>query len=191
MRILLNLATSASPRDRYALAWAVPTALLALAGAVFLGSLGTRTYREFRQFRQAHAQQQGAEAQLRAREVALRRELEKPAWREMYRQSRFVNSLLDQKGLSLTGLTEVVTELVPARVRLLGVAVSESGGNTIVRLSVLGENEEAMESFLGKLEDSSRFDEVAILSQGFDQEGDDGGAVTVVCAARYLGAPAP
>jgi hypothetical protein len=191
MRVSLNLATAASPRERYALVWAVPTALLALAGAVWLGSLGAHTYREFRQFRQAHAQQQAAESQLRAQETALRRELEQPAWREMYRQSGFVNSLIDQKAISVTGLTQIVSELMPPRVRLLGLTVSESGGNTVVRFSVLGENEEAMERFLGNLEDSPRFEEVAILSQGFDQEGEEGGAVTVVCAARYRGAPAP
>ena len=191
MRISLNLASPPGPRDRYALAWAIPLATVALAVAVVLSVLGVRSVREYRKFRRAHAEQQQLESQLRSREVALRAGLDRPELQETYRRSRFVNSLIAKKTLSLPVLVAEVSKLMPGRVRLTGLSISESGEELWVRFSVLGESEEGVESFLGKLEDSAEFADVAIVSQGFDQEEGGAGSVTVVCAAKYLGAKSP
>jgi len=190
MKITLNLSTAPSSRDRYALAWALPAAVLGCAGLVLLSLVGLRSYREYRRVVRLVVEQKQIESRLRDREAALRKQLEQPEFRQIYSQVQFANSLIDKKRLSLPGLAKEVTPLVPARVRLAGLSLSESGKDLLVRFAVVGENEENVETFRGKLEDSPHFRDVAILNQGFEKEGGAEGPVSVVATARYLGGAA-
>jgi hypothetical protein len=187
MKLALNLATAPSPHERYALAWAVPTAVVALAGLVMLSLLAGRNFREYRRVRQSVMEAERAEAGLRSRELELRRELEQPQLRQVYRQVQFVNSLIDQKRFSVTELTGKVSKLLPGQVRLTGLALSRAQEDPVVRFTVAGNSEEAVELFLSNLEDSPDFAAVTIISQGFAQEGAGQGPVTIACAARYVG----
>jgi len=187
MKLTLNLSTSPSPRERYALAWAVPTAVIALAGLVLLSLLAVRNFREYRSVHRSVLESEQAEARLRSQEMALRRDLEQPQLRQVYRQVQFVNALIDQKQFSLTELTEKVSKLLPGDVRLTGLALSRAARDPVVRFTVAGNDEEAVETFLSRLEDSADFADVAILNQGFAQEGAGHGPVTIACAARYVG----
>ena len=187
MKLTLNLSTSPSPRERYALAWAVPTTVIALAGLVLLSLLAVRNFREYRSVHRSVLESEQTEARLRTQEMALRRDLEQPQLQEVYRQVQFVNALIDQKQFSLTELTEKVSKLLPGDVRLTGLALSRAAKDPVVRFTVAGNDEEAVETFLSRLEDSADFADVAILNQGFAQEGAGGGPVNITCVARYVG----
>lgn len=186
MRITLNLSTASSRRERYALAWAVPTAVVGILGLAMLSRLAWRNYRDYRSVHQSLVELQRSEGQLRDHEAALRRNLERPQLRETYRQAQFVNALINKKQFSLTELTEKVAHLLPAECRLSGLALARLGNEPVVRFTVMGTSDEAVEAFLINLEDSPDFDNVAILNQGFAEEGATSGPVTLACSARYL-----
>jgi hypothetical protein len=188
MKITLNLATPPSPHERYGLAWAIPTVVVALVGMGLLAFFAWRNFRNYRTVHRSVLEMQQRQAELRGRETSLRQELEEPQYREVYRQVQFVNALIDQKQFSLTDLTRRVSKLLPGEVRLTGLASPQGGKEPVVRFAVVGNSEEAVEAFLSNLEDSPDFAEVAILNQGFEQEGGTQSPVTIVCLARYLGA---
>jgi Tfp pilus assembly protein PilN len=188
MKITLNLATPPSPHERYGLAWAIPTVVVALVGMGLLAFFARRNYRDYRAVHRSVLEMQQREAELRSRELSLRRELEQPQFREVYRQAQFVNALIDQRRFSLTELTQKVSNLLPGEVRLTSLVLPQGGKEPVVRFALVGNSEEAIEAFLSNLEDASDFADVAVLNQGFAQESGTQGSVTVVCMARYLGA---
>jgi hypothetical protein len=186
MKIDFNLAVAPSPRERYALAWAAPTALVGLAALVLLSLSALRTYREYRKVGGAVEELRAQEAKSRGREADLRRDLEKPQLREIFRSVRFVNGLIDRKQSTVSELVERVAKLLPPQARLVGLELGESGGNPVVRMAVAGKSEQALEKFLSNVENSENFSEVAIISQGFAPEGSEGEPVRLACSARYL-----
>lgn len=188
MKITLNLSVAPSAHERYALAGALPVALLGLVVLVWLSLSALHSYRDYRKAHRALLEVQAAEARLRTRETALKGELEQPGSQQVYRGVRFVNALIDQKRFSLAELTEQVTKLLPPQVRLAGMALAAGGNEPVVRFTIVGNSEEAVEKFLINLEDSSYFRYVAIINQGFEQEGSAGGPVRIACTAQYQGA---
>jgi Tfp pilus assembly protein PilN len=186
MRINLNLAVAESVRDRYSLAWALPATLAGLLGLVLLAVSGVREFREYRAVRRQVAEVQQREGQLRAQGADIRRELEKPEFRELLRQARFINTLIDQKQLSPAALAARLADLLPDDARLTGLAVSWQGEDLVVRMGVSGKDEEAIEAFLGDLEDAPDFKDVTIINQGFEEVGAQPGQVSIACTARYL-----
>ena len=194
MKISLNLAIAPTPHERYALAWAIPTGVLAAAGLVLLSMLALRNFREYRRAHQARAELQQVETKMLEHEAALKRDLGRPQLDAMFRQAQFVNGVIDQKQFSLAELTQKVTKLLPGQARLDALALTHAGKNPAVRLSVAGNRDEDIEEFLENLEDSSDFTDVSVLSQGVAVEAEEGGGkapVTVVCTARYVGGEAP
>jgi hypothetical protein len=190
MKITLNLSIAPSPRERYALAWAVPTSVLAVAGLVLLAVLAMRNFRQYRSARQARLDLQQIAATMQEHEAALKKNLERPQLREMYRQAQFVNVLINQKQSSLPELAAKVSNLLPAEARLDGLALAHAEEDPTVRLAVAGNSEEDIEKFLENLESSSDFTDVTVVSQGVAQEAEESGGrlpVTVVCTARYQG----
>ncbi|MBI1982681.1 MAG: hypothetical protein HYS61_00600 [Acidobacteria bacterium] len=186
MKIELNLSVAPSPRERYALAWAVPTTLVALGVLVLLSLSAARSYREYREVHGSVRDLRAQEARFRQRETDLRRDLEKPQLREVFRGVRFVNRLIDEKRFSVTELTQRVSKLLPPQVRLVGLGLAEGGNQPLVRIAVAGRSEEALEKFLTGLENSDHFREVTIISQGFAPEGAEDEPVRIACSARYL-----
>lgn len=194
MKISLNLVIAPSPHERYALAWAIPTGVLATVGLALLSILAVRNFREYRRAHQALVELRQVETKLREHEAALKRDLERPQLDVMFRQAQFVNGVIDQKQFSIPELTQKVTKLLPGQARLDALALTHAGKNPAVRLSVAGNSDEDIEKFLENLEDSSDFTDVSVLSQGVAAEAEEGGGkapVTVVCTARYAGGEAP
>ncbi len=187
MKVSLNLAISPRARERYALAWALPVALLALAGSVSLCGSALRGLREYRQVRRDLAQLEQQEAETAQAEKDLRTDLEQPQYRALFRQTQFVNALIDRKRLAVTGLAESVAKLVPVSVRLTAMTMSQKEGEPAVRFTVSGASVEAVESFFINLEDSSDFKDPAILNQSIEEAGTAAGQVTITCTARYVG----
>jgi hypothetical protein len=189
MKISLNLATASSARQRYGLVWAIPTAILAAVLLVVMCVVAGKNLRAYRRVHQSVVEVQQEEAQVRRQEGALRQELERPQWRETYRQTGFINGVIDRRQFSTIDFVEKVTKLLPDDVRLDALTFSREGKERIARLTVSGHAEEDVEKFLINLEDSSDFAEVTIISQGLAQGGEEPEPATVACTARYVGGP--
>lgn len=186
MKITLNLAALPSPRERYALAWAVPLVLLGLGSLAILSALSTNNIREYLAVKRdiSRLREQGR-MQLE-REKALRQNLEQPQQRKLSERAQFVNSLIVQKTLSVADLAGEVAGLMPSSVRLTGLALVQEKDGPLVRLAVAGRDEESVEKFLDGLENSPNFQDVTIANQGFESEAAEKGTVSLICTARYL-----
>ena len=186
MKINLNLSYAESFHDRYALAWAISTMILGVVGAVVLTVSTIRAAREYREvYRQAVEVERRGSA-LRLREAALRRELESPQHRELLTKTRFVNTLIDQKHLSLTTLTARLTELMPENARVTSLAMVSKDGDYLLRIMVAAKSEEAVEALLGGMRDAPDFKDASITNEGFQEESTTPGEVRIICTARYL-----
>jgi hypothetical protein len=189
MKITLNLSAPASLRDRWALAWAVPTALAGLLIAVALGRASLQEYRDYRGMQQQVFEVQMRAADLRNQEAAIRKKLEDPAYRDLLRQARFVNNLIDQRELSLSELSARVAGLLPAEAQLtaLGLTSPKRPGDVYtVKMGITARGEDAIQTFINDLEDAPDFKDVSILNQGFQEEAAQGEQVNIICTARYL-----
>jgi Tfp pilus assembly protein PilN len=186
MKIVLNLAIPPSARERFALYWAIPATLLGVIGLILLLLFTVRSFREYKAVQKSVAEQQGRENTLRAQEMALRKQLEEPKSRRLLDDVQFVNALIEQKRVSLTGLATDITDLMPDEVRLTGLALAPEGQELAVRFVITGKSEEAIERFLSDLEDSPHFKDVAIVNQGFQQTGAASELENIACTAHYL-----
>jgi Tfp pilus assembly protein PilN len=186
MRVVLNLAIPARARERYALYWAIPAAVLGVIGLVLLLFFTVRSFREYRTVQASVAEYQERENALRGQEMALRRQLEEPKSRRLLDDVRFVNTLIEEKRISLTTLATDITDLIPGEVRLTALAVAPEGQELAVRFVITGKSEEAVEHFLSNLEDSPHFKDVAIINQGFEEAGATSELENIACTAHYL-----
>ena len=187
MKITLNLSSAPSPRERYALAWAVPVALVALVGLGLLSNSSLTSWRNYRKYHGALAEAESQEARLRWRQITLERELSRPEFSAIYRDTQFINSLIERRQFSVAELTQKVTQLMPVSVHLVGLALSHQEHERVVRFTVAGDKQEAVETFLVNLEDSPGFEQVQILNQGEEQTEAGGVQVVLTCSARYAG----
>ncbi len=189
MKITLNLSPAASVRDRIALAWAVPATVMGLAALIILGHASLHEYRDYRGIQRQLSEIQMRSDELHNQETAIRRQLESPAHRELFRQVRFVNKLIDQRELSLTQVSARVAGLLPDDAFLTALALTapkKPGDDYLVRLGITTKNEDAIETFLNDLEDAPDFKDVSIINQGFQENSTQADQVSVVCTARYL-----
>jgi Tfp pilus assembly protein PilN len=186
MKVTLNLAIPPRASERYALHWAIPATLLGIAGLYFLLTPTLRSYREYRAVHASVLAYQQRENALRARELDLRRQLEGPQSRLLLSNVQFVNQLIDQNRVSLTGLVHDIAELIPDEVRLTGLAMSAGDQELAIRFVISGKSEEAIESFLSNLEDSPHFKDVAIINEGFQEAGASSALENIACTAHYL-----
>jgi hypothetical protein len=187
MKITLNLAVSPSFRERYALTWSVPTALLALLVLIALAHSLEQGLRAYRKVKQELVEPQRRAVELAEREAELRRSLERPEFRATLLQAQLVNSLIEKKQLSLSALAIEVADLLPPEARLSGLALVRSSNASLVKFQVNGKNAQALETFLGNLQDSPDFEDPAFGNEGFEQQGPAAGEVTMTCTARYVG----
>ena len=187
MKITLNLSSAPSPRERYALAWAVPVGLVALVGLVFLLNSSLTSWRNYRKYHGALGEAESQETRLRQRQITLERELSRPEFSAIYRDTQFINSLIERRQFSVAELARKVTKLMPVAVHLVSLALSHQEKERVVRFTVAGDKQEAVETFLVNLEDSPGFEQVQILSQGVEQTEAGGTLVVLTCSARYAG----
>lgn len=186
MKVSLNLSLAQSFRQRHVVAWSVPLLLVSLFLLFRLALSIQANWREYRGIRQSVEREQSRLNALAAQATGLRGKLEQPENRALLREVQFVNSVIEQRRLSFTGLTEKVTLLLPPQVRLAAMSLPDSSGDPIVHFGVEGASEEPVETFLTNLEDSPDFRDVSLLSQGFEEKG-NGAPVSITCTARYVG----
>jgi hypothetical protein len=189
MRVQLNLASSPSHRERYALAWSLPLLTAGILAMAFLAPLTVRNQREYAKVRREAAKLQEQQAALAAKEKGLRAQLQQPASLRTAREAAFVNELIEAKRLTVTDVAARVSTLMPASVRLKGLSLSLEHHAPEVHLAVTGKDEASVEDLLGKLESSPSFQDVAIVNEGFETAA-PGEPIHVVFTARYV-APLP
>lgn len=187
MKISLNLATLSSPRERYAIFWALPLALIGTVGLVALGYAALSNFREYHKIQSGLDQLVQQEQELTSREKALQNELDQPKEREVFQKAHFVNNLIEQRQLTLTRLTQKVSRLLPPTVRLTSLGITHPKEGVVVRFTVVGHDEEGVETFMGNLEDSPDFEDMTVTNQKFQQVASATGQVGVTCTARYVG----
>lgn len=187
MKVSLNLATLSTPRERYALAWSIPLALLGVAGLLMLSYTASFDYREYHKIEKTLDGLNQQEEVLKNHEAALRKELEQPEQRALIQKTRFINDLIEQKQLSVADLTERVSHLLPETVRLNGLSVFHQKNGIGVRFTVVGHDEDGLEKFMGNLEDAPDFQDLAVSNQGPQATEATSDLVGIVCTARYIG----
>ena len=187
MKVYFNLAVAPDRRERYALAWAVPTLAVALVALVWFAFTAIRDLRHSHQVEQSLAHVQLQEAATNSKEADLRRQIDRPEYTSMIKKTEFVNQLISRRQFSLTDLTFKVSKLLPPSTRLNGLALaSASAPNPEVQFAVMGKDEESIETFLTNLEGSRDFSDVLIKSQGFRGGGGGGPQeIALVCTAKY------
>ena len=188
MKVYWNLAVAPDNRERYALAWAVPTLAVAFLVLVGLAVFSIHEVRLSHRIQRSLAKAESQDAALRVKETGLRQQIDRPEYRSMIEKTDFVNQLISQRQFSLTQLTYTVTKLLPPSARLNGLALaSASVANPEVQFAVMAKDEQSMETFLRNLEGSSDFSDVVIKSQGFRDVGGNGQQqIALVCTARYV-----
>jgi len=193
MKVYLNLAIAPNPRERYSLAWSVPTLVVSLLVLAWFGVSAVHDMRRSHQIQQSLAKVKAQDARVQTKEIQLQQQIERPHFQSMIRETEFVNQLISQKQFSLTELTFKVSKLLPPSARLNGLGLaSSSATNPEVQFAVMGKTEEAIETFLDNLESSSDFDDVLIKSQGFRSgSGTAPGEVALICTAKYVAGAQP
>jgi len=187
MKISLNLATTSSLRERYAIFWALPLALIGAVGLVALGYAAIFNFHEYHKMQSNLDRLTQQEQNLTGREKALQKELDQPDNLTIFQKAHFVNDLIQQRQLTLTKLTQKVSRLIPPTVRLTALGVTHPKEGIVVRFSVLGRDEGGVETFMGNLEDSSDFADLTVTNQKFQQVATTPGQVSITCTARYVG----
>ena len=186
MKVSLNLSLAQSFRQRHVLAWSVPLLVISILLLFRLGLSIEANWKEYRAVRQSVEREQSRLTDLGGQETGLKNKLLQPENRALLREVQFVNSVIEQRQLSVAGLTEKVTVLLPPQVRLAALSLPDSSGDPVVHFGIEGTGEEPVETFLTNLEDSPDFKDVSLLSQGFEQKG-NGVPVSITCTARYVG----
>lgn len=189
MKITLNLSPAPAARDRYALAWAVPAALIGLAAAVLLYQATMREFGDYQGMQKQVVDVQARADELHDREIAIRKKLDDPAYQTLLKQVLFVNNLIAERQLSLTALTTRLAGLLPQDAHLTGLALvspKKPGDDYSIRMGITSKGEDAVETFLNDLEDAPDFKDVSIINQGFQEQSSQGQEVNLVCTARYL-----
>jgi len=187
MKVSLNLATLSTPRERYALAWSIPLALLGIVGLIALSYSAGFNYREYRNIAKNLESLNQQEEALKAKDAALRNDLDQPQQRALVQKAHFINGLIEDRQLSVPALMHRVSKLLPESVRLTGLAVSRGKSGIEVRISVVGLDEDGLEKFMGNLEDAPDFQEPTMASQGAQSATALKGLVGIACTARYVG----
>ncbi|MGH9435160.1 MAG: hypothetical protein ACRD06_04070 [Terriglobia bacterium] len=187
MKIRINLARPESRAERTVYVWAP---ILIVLAAVLLVRIAYSAGREFTEYRRVHHSTMlyTAEIQeMQTKEIRLAAVLRRPQTVKLYGQINFLNELMEQKRVSLSGLTLKVARLLPDQARITGLALVETGKGPLIRITVEGTGRDVAGEFLNHLEDSPDFDGITVTDQSFGQSGPEKGLVTLTCDARYVG----
>lgn len=186
MKIALNFAAAESSRNHNVLAWAIPATAVGLAGFVWLAVAMTHQLGQLHAIQRQAAVYQQHQDQFRRQVVVLHRELDSPKYKDLMRKVQFMNSLIDQRRLSLSEIVKQVGHILPDDAHLTRLELLTQDKHLVVRFSMTAKSEEALETFMSGLEDSPDFQDVTIANQGFQEAGAEPGQVIVTCIATYL-----
>lgn len=191
MKVRINLAQPASWRERTVYLWAPVLILCAGALLAFLCFVSGREFLEYRKVDRAVLRYQAEIQETQAQEARLGAVLRLPETLKLYAQINFLNGLIEQKRLSLSGLTLEVAKLLPDQVRITGLALGETTKGPVIEISVEGAPRQVTGAFLNNLEGSPDFDGVTVVNQSFADETQQANLVSLTCSARYIGKTLP
>ncbi|MGH9401228.1 MAG: PilN domain-containing protein [Terriglobia bacterium] len=191
MKVRVNLAQPEKWRERTVYLWAP---VLVLVGVVLLVHLISVSARQFVEYQKVHRSVLRYEAEVhetQAKEIRLKAVLHQPGTLKLYGQINFLNSLIEQKKVSLSGLTIEVARLLPGQVRITGLSLADTAKGPVIQISVEGAVNQVTGVFLSNLEASPDFEGVTVLDQSFGTENQPGNLVSLTCSARYIGKTLP
>ena len=187
MKINLNLGKTENFFERTLLVWAAPalvvTGLLLVRGAYVAG----RDFLQVRRVEKSVLEYQGQISVLQDQANRAQHLLVNPSTRELERKADFLNSLIDQKQVSLSEVTLKMSRLLPGETRLAGLSAVPTKTIPQVRVSVEGKTVEAVDAFLDNLEQSPDFSDVIVTGQAFEKPGPQGSVIALKCTASYVG----
>lgn len=191
MKIRVNLARPEKFAERAVFLWAPPLALIGAALLVFLIFSSARSFIEYRKADRAVIRYQAEVGEIQAQRARVDALLHRPDTLKLYSQINFLNSLIEQKKLSLSGLTLDVAKLLPEQARITGLGLAETARGPVVQISVEGSADVVTGAFLSNLEASPEFDGVTVIDQSFGADNQPSNDVLLTCSARYIGPRAP
>lgn len=191
MRVRINLARPANWRERTVYLWAPVLILCAGALLGYLVFASGREFAEYRRVDRAVLRDQAEIHETQAQEARLSMALRRPETLKLYAQINFLNNLIEQKKLSLSGLTLEVAKLLPDQVRITGLALGETAKGPEIEISVEGAPRQVTGAFLNNLESSPDFDGVTVVSQSFADVTQQANLISLTCSARYIGKTPP
>jgi Tfp pilus assembly protein PilN len=121
---------------------------------------------------------------LTARAADVRRRIDAKALERIRAQAAEANGIIDARTFSWTALFDDIEATLPPTVMLTAIAPNIGPDGATVRLTVLGRSVEAIDTFIERLEATTRFENVQPASERVD---DDGLFETLV-TGRYLAA---
>jgi hypothetical protein len=186
-RISLNLASSPTLRDRYALVAAAAVAIVGFIALLFLAHSLWVNYKTFHTLAAQSGRDESERAALWQKDQELRRHLEQPKYSDTYREVKFVNALIAEKKLSAPGLVSKVNDLLPLDVKLTRLTYGETAEGAGVHLEITGKSQTAVDEFVSRLEQSPDFVDPSIATVGLDRQNQPGasGGANLVCHALY------
>ena len=185
MKIELNLAHAESPLERYLWSWSVPAIVFGTLFLIHSLVSAAHSLAEWRAVQRSVGQYQGQIAILRERETRALGALNQPAFRNLRSEAELINSLIDQRQVSLAEITLELTKLLPDQARLSGLSISQAGNEPQVLIKVEGKTEDAVYTFLENLEQSPKFQQPLVSHQAFEKGLTNGDAVELTCTAFY------
>lgn len=191
MNIRVNLAERESRTERTVYLWASVGVLLGAALLIHFFFVAGRQVKEYEKVHRAVLQYQAESREFETKENSLRAVLRQPATLKLYSQINFLNSLIEERKVSLSGLTLEVSKLLPDQVRITGLSLADAAGGPVVEISVEGSVRQVTGVFLNNLEASPDFDAVTVLDQAFETQSEPGNLVSLTCSARYIGSLLP
>lgn len=163
MRVRLNIATKPLETHRRFLAGSGVAA--AVAGIIFLW-LGWHVYAVRK-----------ADAQIRARSLAMREEMARLQTQRtellqyfgqkeiasLHDRAAFLNSILDSRSFNWTQMFMDLEHILPNGVRVVSIEPKQVSGRVEVKLTIGATNDEARLNFLHALEESKQFTDIRVI----------------------------
>jgi Tfp pilus assembly protein PilN len=124
---------------------------------------------------------------LTARAAEARRRIDAKSLERITAQAAEANGIIDARTFSWTALFDDIESTLPPTVMLTAITPSIGPDGATVRLTVLGRTVEAIDTFIERLEATTRFENVQPSSEVVTEEG----LFETLVTGRYLSAPAP
>jgi Tfp pilus assembly protein PilN len=122
---------------------------------------------------------------LAARAVEARRRIDAKSLARITAQAAEANGIIDARTFSWTALFDDIEATLPPTVMLTSITPSVGPDGAIVRLTVLGRTVDAIDTFIERLEATTRFENVQPASEVATEDG----LFQTLVTGRYLAAP--
>ena len=123
---------------------------------------------------------------LTARAADVRRRIDAKTLERISLQAAEANGIIDARTFSWTALFDDIEATLPPTVMLTAITPSIGPDGATVRLTVLGKTVEAIDTFIERLEATTRFENVQPASESVTEDG----LFQTMVSGRYLAAPA-